>query len=179
MTFKCVWITRAFFKHIFTCRRRNQSALSSSWLIECPIKLEFRFGLLLLNLSKIVKEIIYILRDRKYWTCYLTFGLSGHLMTNTLWSISCDLPLLTSIRHGVTFQLIQVGSRHMKFLLKHVKVDPYPNITNLGPELFFQTKYIHFVLRMQKKTVLGGSWKKRALYIDDFISKDLNEFHQR
>ena len=32
---------------------------------------------------------------------------SGHLMRNTLWSISSDHPLLSSIRHGITFQLIQ------------------------------------------------------------------------
>ena len=28
-------------------------------------------------------------------------------MRNTLWSISSDHPLLSSIRHGITFQLIQ------------------------------------------------------------------------
>ena len=37
-------------------------------------------------------------------------------MTNTLWSIASDQPLLTSIQHGTTFTLIQAtGSAHIKY----------------------------------------------------------------
>jgi len=43
----------------------------------------------------------------------------GHLMRNTLWSISSDHPLLSSIRHGITFQLIQTNYTLIVTVRKH------------------------------------------------------------
>jgi len=43
----------------------------------------------------------------------------GHLMTNTLWSLASDQPLLTSIQHGSTFTLIQSNYSLVVSVRKH------------------------------------------------------------
>lgn len=46
----------------------------------------------------------------------------GHLMTNTLWSIASDQPLLTSIQHGTTFTLIQSTYSLVVSVRKHPSI---------------------------------------------------------
>ena len=55
----------------------------------------------------------------------------GHLLDSAAWSMSCDEPLLTAIRHGLTFTIIQAEytlvitvRRHPSLILREEYHDP-------------------------------------------------------